>query len=251
MLKAAVGTERGGRTLALGRNLPGYVIAADLVGLGKADPSFDRTVFRPWLRSVLTESLDGLTLRSTNERRPNNWGTMAGAARVAVAMYLGNSAELKRTATVFRGWLGDRPAYAGFSWGDLSWQCDPNHPVGINPAGCSRDGIAIGGALPEEMRRGGPLQWRPKSTGYPWEALQGAMLEAVLLEHAGYPAWSWENRALERAVRFLIDRAGWPAAGDDTWQPFLTDVVYGTHDRGAVPSRPGKNFGFTDWLYLP
>ncbi len=251
LLKRAVGTERGGATLALGRNLPGYVIAADLVGLRTADPSFDRQTFRPWLRSLLTESLNGLSLRSTNERRPNNWGTMAGAARVAVARYLGDSAELSRAARVFHGWLGDRAAYAGFSWGELAWQCDPAHPVGINRAGCSRDGIAIGGALPEEMRRGGTLQWPPAVTGYPWEALQGAVLEAVLLEHAGYPVWSWEDRALERAVRFLVDRARWLPSGDDSWQPFVTDAVYATHDRASAPSRPGKNFGFSDWLYWP
>jgi hypothetical protein len=36
-IAAAMGTEAGGRTLALGRNLPGYVIAADLIGLGGYD----------------------------------------------------------------------------------------------------------------------------------------------------------------------------------------------------------------------
>jgi hypothetical protein len=25
--------------------------------------------------------------------------------------------------------------------------------------------------------------------------------------------------------------------------------VYGTNDRGTEASRPGKNFGYTDWLY--
>ena len=40
-LKAAVGSETGGRTLALGRNLPGYVIAADLIDLRSYDPAFD------------------------------------------------------------------------------------------------------------------------------------------------------------------------------------------------------------------
>lgn len=249
-LKRAVGTEAGGRTLALGRNLPGYVIAADLVDLPAADPSFDQNTFRPWLRSLLSMTLDGRTLVSTHEDRPNNWGTHAGAARAAIAGYLGDGAQLARTALVFRGYLGDRAAYTGFEFGELSWQCDPLRPVGVNPP-CSRLGIDIDGVLPDDMRRGGPLQWPPVSTGYPWEGMQGAVLQAELLRVQGYDAWSWSNRALLRATRFLYERAGWPATGDDEWQPWLIDKRYGTSYRGPAPARSGKNFGFTDWLYGP
>jgi hypothetical protein len=192
-----------------------------------------------------------MTLVGTHERRPNNWGTHAGAARAAIAAYLGDTAQLARTATVFRGWLGDRSAYAGFDYGDLSWQCDALHPVGIDPVGCSRLGIALDGALPEEMRRGGTLEWPPASTGYAWEGMQGAVLQAELLRVQGYDAWSWSSKALLRATRFLYGRAGWPATGDDEWQPWLIDYRYGTSYHEPPPARGGKNFGFTDWLYGP
>jgi Alginate lyase len=248
-LKSAIGTEQGGRTLALGRNLPGLVIAADLVSLRTADPAFDTGQFRPWLRSLLTEVLDGRTLTSTNEDRPNNWGTHAGAARVAIAAYLGDTAVLARAAQVFHGFLGSRSDYAGFSWGDLSWQCDPSKPVGINPAGCTKSGVVIDGVIPDDMRRGGVFQWPPVVTNYPWENLQGALLQAELLHAAGYDTWNWEDRALLRAARFLYDRAGWPAVGDDGWQTWLLDARYGTSFRVASPVRYGKNFGFTDWIY--
>ena len=247
-LHSALGTESGGRTLALGRNLPAYVIAADLISLKTADPTFDAGAFRPWLRSLLSKPLDGRTLVSTHEDRPNNWGTHAGAARAAIAAYLGDSAEMARTAQVFRGYLGDRAAYAGFTYGDLSWQCDPSKPVGINPTGCTKNGIEIGGSLPEEMRRGGAFAWPPAFTGYAWEGLQGAVLQAELLRVAGYDAWNWSDKALLRAVRFLYGRVGWVAEGDDTWQPWLIDRRYGTAYRGAPPARTGKNFGYTDWL---
>ncbi|MDP9483934.1 MAG: alginate lyase family protein, partial [Chloroflexota bacterium] len=250
-LRSVVGTEDGGRTLALGRNLPAYVIAADLVALRTADPTFDQTVFRPWLRGLLSETLDGMTLRETHERRPNNWGTHAGAARAAIAAYLGDSAELARTALVFRGWLGDRTAYASFDFGDLSWQCDPTRPVAVNTSGCSRAGVAIDGALPDEMRRGGGFTWPPTFTDYAWEAMQGATLQAELLRRAGYDTWNWSDKALLRATRFLYVRAGWAAEGDDEWQPWLLDRRYGTAYRGAAPARSGKNFGYTDWLYAP
>jgi hypothetical protein len=247
-LKSALGTEAGGRTLALGRNLPAYVIAADLISLRTLDPSFDTGAFRPWLRALLSTTLDGRTLVSTHEDRPNNWGTMAGAARAAIAAYLGDGAEMARTALVFRGWLGDRTAYAGFEFGDLAWQCDPAKPVGINPTGCTKNGINLDGSQPEEMRRGGTFMWPPTYTGYAWEALQGAVLQAELLRVAGYDAWNWSDRALLRATRFLYGRANWPAEGDDEWQPWLIDRRYGTAYRGPAPARTGKNFGYTDWL---
>lgn len=247
-LKKALGTESDGRTLALGRNLPAYVISADLISLRTLDPAFDERSFRPWLRTLLSMTLGGMTLRQTHERRPNNWGTHAGAARAAIAAYLGDTDEMARTALVFRGYLGDRSAYAGFKYGDLSWQCDPSRPVGINRTGCTRNGIDLDGALPEEMRRGGGLRWPPATTGYAWEGLQGAVLQAELLRVAGYDAWGWSDKALLRAVRFLYGRVRWAAEGDDTWQPWLIDRRYGTAYRGKPPARFGKNFGYTDWL---
>jgi hypothetical protein len=115
-LRSVMGTEAGGETLALGRELAAYVIAADLIGLRAADPALDAT-FRAWLAQLLDRRLaDGNSLTETHERRPNNWGTHAGASRAAAAAYLGDSAELARAATVFRGWLGERSAYAGFSY---------------------------------------------------------------------------------------------------------------------------------------
>jgi hypothetical protein len=114
---AAIGTERGGRTLALGRNLASYVIAADLVGLASFDRRGDRR-FRRWLASVRSEELDGKTLISTHDVRPNNWGTMAGASRIAADLYLGDRVDLDRAARVFAGWLGDRGVYAGFRFKD-------------------------------------------------------------------------------------------------------------------------------------
>jgi alginate lyase len=248
-LRAAIGTENGGRTLAAGRNIPAYVIAADLISLPTWRPAFNNRIFRPWLRRLLTKNLDGDTLIGTQERRPNNWGTHAGAARAAIAIYLGDRRQLARTARVFHGWLGTRTAYAGFRFGDTSWQCNPARPVGINPMGCVKNGHVIDGALPDDMRRGGTFQWPPGDTNYPWEAMQGAVLEAELLQRAGYPAWSWNNRALLRAAQFLYNRVGWAATSDDDWQPWLLDYRYGTRFRRAGATHTGKNFGWTDWLY--
>lgn len=241
-------TEENGTTLKLSRKLAAYVISADLIVLGTYNPTLDKD-FRAKLRELLGKDLNGRTLRSTHEERPNNWGTHAGASRAAVAVYLGDKAELERTAQVFKGWLGDRSTYSAFNFGsDLSWQCDPAHPVGVNPPGCVKDGHLIDGALPDEMRRGGSFTWPPIPTGYPWEALQGAIVQAHILHRAGYPAWQWQDQALLRAVKFLYS-INWPAEGDDEWQPWLINSVYGTSFPAKAPAQPGKNMGWTDWTH--
>lgn len=246
-LMQVIGTERDGRTLALGRNLSPYIIAADLVNL-PAIPDKDRA-FRRWLLDVLDEKLGGRTLRSTQEDRPNNWGTHAGASRAAIAIYLGNYDELERAATVFRGYLGDRSAYSGFRYGaDLSWQCDEANPVGINPKGCVKEGYNIDGALPEEMRRGGPFHWPPTKTGYAWEGMQGSVVLAEILTRAGYPAWEWQDQALLRSVKFLYS-IGWTPTTDDEWQVWVINHAYHTDFPAALPAHYGKNMGWTDWTH--
>lgn len=242
---AAIGTETGGRTLALGRELMAYVIAADLVGLS---PSED-AVFRDWLDVVRNKNLQGNTLISSNEERPNNWGTHCGASRVAVAVYLNDQADLAQCAQVFKGWLGDRSSYAGFQYGSPEWQADPNNPVGINPVGSTKQGHSIDGVLPDDQRRAGGFRWPPSKANYVYEALQGALSQAVILFRAGYDVWNWEDQALLRAFKWLHDQADYPAQGDDTWQPYLVNYFYNTNFPAPVPSSPGKNMGWTDWSH--
>ncbi|MBX3010540.1 MAG: hypothetical protein KF832_03495 [Caldilineaceae bacterium] len=246
-------TEENGRTLALGRTLTAYIIAADVIDLATVNPTLDEQ-FRATLHTLLGKPIAGWgaeprTLRSTHELRPNNWGTNAGASRIAAALYLGDLAELEQSALVFRGYLGDLAAYNGFQYAeDLSWQASPNQPVGINPAGATKDGYSIDGALPEEMRRGGPFQWPPLETNYPWAGLQGAVVQAELLARAGYPAWEWQDRALLRSVQFLYN-IHWPAQGDDEWIIPLINCVYQTNFPMVEDARSGKNMGWTNWTH--
>lgn len=166
-----------------------------------------------------------------------------------MAAYLDDAAQLERVATVFRGWLGDRDAYAGFKYGDLSWQCDPASPVGVNPPGCARGGHSIDGVLPDDQRRGGGFTWPPPRENYVYEALQGALVQAVILQRAGYDAFAWQDSALLRAFRWLHEQARFPPSGDDGWQVPLVNAFYGTSFPEPRPSRPGKNMGFTDFTH--
>ena len=254
-IMAAIGTEKGGRTLALARGLVSYVVAADLIDLRHYDPGKDRRL-RTWLRGVRREKLspsENPTLVLTHELRPNNWGTHAGASRIATDIYLGDAADLRRAAAVFKGWLGDRRAYHGFVWGSRSWQADPAAPVGVNRANATRDGIDVGGALPDDMRRGCAPKDPPCPTRYPWEAMQGAVTQAEMLYRQGYDSWHWGDDALRRAATYLFTLArrtgqeDWNAPAGHGWIPWLLNARYGTRFPARSPAAPGKGMGFTDW----
>jgi len=240
------GSQRGGRSLALGKQLMAYVIAADLVVL----PTGKEQKFKSWLRDCLAYQFSsGKTLRSTHEHRPNNWGTLAGASRLAAAVYLEDSAEVNRCAEVFKGWLGDRGVYSGFEYKDRSWQADRSKPVGINPEGAEKKGHSIDGVLPDDQRRGGSFRWPPPKENYAYTALQGAVAQAVILERCGYDVWQWEDKALLRAFRWLYEEADYPAEGNDMWMPFVINNAYEVSFPTPFPEKPGKNVAWVDWTH--
>jgi hypothetical protein len=248
--------EPGALALTVSRNLVSYVIAADLINLAEFDPSLDST-FRQWIGRLRHQEWSDGSMVANDIQRANNHGRMAGASRAAIAVYLDDREDLEQTARVFQGFLGDREMYAGFSFSrDLSWQSDPEEPVGINPVGGTKEGLVLDGALTEEMRRGCSLQTPPCPTNYPWEGLQGILVEAVILHRQGYDVWNWEDRAILRAVQFLYGLHvaypddGWWATGDDRWIPWLVNAVYGA-SFPTEPARRGKNMAWTDWTHPP
>jgi hypothetical protein len=260
MTMAGIGTERGGPILHFARNIVAFVIAADLVGL----PENEDKEFRAWIRSYLVETSDGNystlggdTLSSYHRRRPNNHGLMAGAARAAVAIYLGDHEVREDTARVFKGYLGDRSSYAGFEYRvDMSWHYDENNKVGINPKGATKiyNGVkySIDGALPEEMRRSGSFQMPPVKSdlsGYTWEGMQAITVMAEILYRAGYNVYEWEEQAILRAVKVLYMIGWFPEQfNDDDWEMWVLNKRYGT-SYPTFPAGHGKNMGWTDWTH--
>lgn len=239
----AVQSSSVGRALALGRELGAYVLAADLIGY--RTPAFVAWVSR--MQTVATS--DGpASLRKCHEERPNNWGTWAGAARVISDLYVGDKADLVRAVQVWKGWLGDRTAYAGFKYGDTSWQADPSKPVGINPKGATKQGISIDGVLPDDQRRGGGFTTNPPCENYVHEALQGVTLALLVLHRSGTDLWPASDSAVRRAFDWLYAH-GCPSEGDDTTLPWIVNRFTGTRLPTVSPTSPGKGFLGADWLY--
>jgi hypothetical protein len=251
-LRAAQGTEATGSSnmvLAAGRQLVGYIIAADLIGY--RDPGFVS-----WVSGMRTKELGGhgrwTRLAQTHADTANNWGAWAGASRVAAAIYVGDRADTATAAAILRGWLGDRGAYAGFRTTadfDAAWACNAGSWTAINPA-CS---TAKDGAVVEEASRSSGSYPNLDATAimYSWEALGGAQLQALLLQRAGYgDVWEWSNRGFLRAARWLERNGGYaPPYAVNQYMPWIFDWAYATSVGRKNAAGMGRTFGFTDWLY--
>ena len=111
---AAIKTLRVGcdnATLALGRQLTAYVLAANFADMtGSSD-----VTFRAFLSTIVRRIVGGHgvwdSLYHTHIRSATNWGAYAGAARIATSLYLGNTADVAAASKVTRGFLGERAAY--------------------------------------------------------------------------------------------------------------------------------------------
>lgn len=243
------------------RNTGAYALAADLVGYRTA-------ALEAWFRKMVDIYRDSGNYNNTIAeifyRRPNNWGTMAFGTLCAVYAYLGDVEKLRRVRNyLVRMITGPNP---GSEYGkDLSWHADAANPRLINPAGTVKQELNIDGIMPDDMRRNGIFSNPPPvpKTSYHWEALQGLVMGARILQRYDPALSIWEagDRAILRAVTALENRLrktfntpgiNWAAHGDDSWMlPFIDDV-YKT-DFSVHASDPstlwdhGKNTG---WPYV-
>lgn len=236
------------RSLAWAREVGAYAMAADIIGYRtEALLQYMNDAADKWICPVRKQTLHKMSLQ-----RPNNWGTMAFGSLCAIYAYTGNWAELQalrdKWVTALEG-----PADKKFKFGsDLSWQADPSNPLVINAKGTKKDGVILDGLQPEEMRRGAAFNSKTIApTGYPFEAMQGLMMAARILDRQGIPIWEVGDRALYRAVYalqvYLTDNFGkeWSYKGDDLWQLKFIDVVYGSDFSGDQDVwGHGKNTGY-------
>lgn len=249
--------------LAAGRQLGAYVIAADLIGLKTYDAAADNE-FRSWLTSIRTTNIGThgrwKSITYTCENAAANWSTFACSSRIAASIYLGDTADVDRAATIIRAFLGERSLYPANAPGRNgyfehtagylpSWACDDPNWTGINPS-CVKSGITIDGALVEDASRGGECcVLQGDGMGYSWEALQGLYVSAELLARTGRygDPYGWSNQALKRAVDFL-QRSGWGISNVATYVPWMANARYKTSYPTTISSS-GRVMSWGDWLY--
>ncbi len=255
------------RSLAIGRNLVSYIIAADLIGLRPDDdPSSSGSLFASWVDDVRQKPNcphtgsgsfpdgDWFNLSQFHDWSASNVSTMAGASRIAAALYLGDESEVEAAWETFRRYAGDLSVGPDLKINQkaLTWSSQPDHPIAINPAGATIDGHNVDGAIINDIARGGTFAWPPEYTQYPWEGLAGFYVQAELLERAGYPAWEAGDEAGRRAIKFLerlADEFGDQWWDHTDWAKYLANDVYGLDLHINGPASKGKNMAWTDWTH--
>jgi hypothetical protein len=267
-LLSAVGTEEGARWLAVGRNMLGYTIAADVMKNSGNLTGADLSTVSSWLANFLTRTLEN---NNTGVQEPltpflsgSNASAQEGAVYAAIAVYTNNNTKLNYVWNRFRLYSCDRAnnpeqtinIRKGFD-GGWSFTTDYNQACAVNPAGSAKGGHRIDGAIINDMVRGGGYTWPPGYTQYPWVGLEGYIPAALILYRAGFPSFQLKDQAVKRTHEYLCYLENNTAT--DWWQPsraaevkHLVKVVYGFNEPGCEVSYPtgkGRTFGYTDWTY--
>ena len=258
---AAIRTQRVGcdnATLALGRQLMAYVLAADFAGLAGTPEA----TFRTWLTTIRRKVIGGHSvwnsLFRTHVLSATNWGAYAGASRIAADLYLGDRTDLAAAVRITQGFLGNRTAFRfsdKLSWAAKTWSCAPTSYTPVNGV-CTKRGINVSGAVIADISRGGSLRWPPGTTGiqYQLDSIQGVGMQLELLYQNGYTGvYGWTTSALKRMASIVTrSRAsggtGWNATLASRQMPWLLNKRYSLR----LPTRPslmGRAIGFTDWLW--
>lgn len=265
-LLSAIGTEEGARWLAVGRNMLGYTIAADVMRNSGNLTGADLTSVSNWLANFLTRTLannnSGVQEKLTPLGSGSNASAQEGAVYAAIAAYTGNSEKLEYVWNRFRLYSCDKTGNpeqvidvnTGFSSG-WSFATAYNEACAVNPIGTTKDGVRIDGAIINDMRRGGSFKFPPGHTTYPWVGLEGYVPAALILQRAGYPAFEIKDQAVLRTHEYLCYLKN--NTTTDWWEPsraaevkHLVKVVYGfdTCDV-AYPVGGGRTVGYTDWTH--
>jgi hypothetical protein len=255
------GTGSGDIALATMRQIGGYVLAADLVGMDQnvtgLRKGYTSTVWRTWLGQLRTKSIAPSGFRSivANNMRASNWGAWASAARVTIDVYLNDTVDLAVAVDRLKLFLGESMSgsWSKTSSYDATWACLPSGStvafVPVNPSSCgpAKDGIIV-----EDASRSAFAfpKWDKMGTDYAFHAYSAQLLAAIVLDRKGYDVWNWGDRALKR-IMDQLDRRG-VATGNGrvtaTHVSWIPRHFYGVN-YPTVPAQPSDTLGYTDWLY--
>ena len=267
-LLSAIGTEEGSRWLAIGRNMLGYTIAADVMRNSGNLTDADLSLVSIWIASFLTRTLadnnSGAQIMLTPFSSGSNASAQEGAVYAAIAAYTDNTTKLNYAWNRFRLYSCDKTnnpeteinIKTGFN-GGWSYASTYTEACAVNPKDTTKNGIRIDGAVINDIVRGGSFQWPPVWTGYEWTGLQGYVPAALILSRAGYSSLEVKDRAVLRAVDYVCFLEN--NTSTSWWEPsrasaikHLIKAVYGYTPAGcdiSYPIRYGMTIGYTDWTH--
>lgn len=240
----------GNAVLALGRQLGGYVLAADFANY--RDP-----IFTNWLSGILDKEIGGhgrwSVLRFTAYDSANNWGTHALASVTTADIFLNNTSNIEKDWKVFSGY-GVPFGYPFNKTSDYNeqWSCvltnsgNKNElPIAINPVGCLKGGVNLDGAPVEDSSRS-PFG---SYSSYIHESLQGYAVMAQLFERTGRAGWSVNDAQICRAIKFgaRVNRLNDHSVS--YFVSYMGNSFCGLSLPTKSPTSNGRMFAFSDWLF--
>lgn len=250
LINAAMASQTdgcGNAVLAMGRQLGGYVLAADFA-------NYRDTTFIDWLGMIVNREVGGHgrwhVLRFTAYDSASNWGVHALASTTAADIFLGNTADIEKDWQVFssygvpHGWPFNKASSYNEQWSCVDTDETGKLPIAINVP-CVKSGINLDGAPVEDSSRSA---FGSYST-YIHESLQGYAVDAQLWNMQGRDGWGVNNAQVCRAAQFG-DRVG--KLNDSSVSLFVAYMA--NHFCGLSlpvksPTSGGRMFAFSDWLY--
>ena len=250
LINAMMATQKdgcGNAVLAMGRQLGGYVMAADFAGY--RDPSFTN-----WLNGIIDHNIGGhsrwFNLRYTAYDSASNWGVHALASTTTADIYLNRTADIEKDWQVFsaygipHGWPFNKASSYNEQWSCVATDTTGKLPIAIN-APCAKSGVNLDGAPVEDSSR---EAFGSYST-YIHESLQGYAVMAQLFNRTGRKGWTINDSQVCRAAKFG-DRAG--RLNDNSvsyFVAFMANNFCGLNLPTKTPTSGGRMFGFSDWLF--
>lgn len=258
-ITATIGSEKGGRWLAVGRTFIPYIVAASVLRITRG-PIYD------WIKSYRTKTLSEnnppkaqITFAQDSLSSGSNASVQSGLGYAALLVYLDDKPELDKEYIKFRRYLGDRSSTHKLIANNSAWQSVPGDPIGIQNVGArSLDGIDIAGAISNDMVRSNP---KPVAnlvfvdhSHYPWVGLNAAVLLSKIYQRQGYPAFELADKAIYRAASYLLALSknngggGWYDDSSRKDAKFVINDEYGVPYPLALPVATSGLVGWMDWL---
>lgn len=262
----APGTEdTSGVVLPFARNVFGYVVAADLVGMPLDTVTDSGETWRSFLERARTEEFTGntrwISLEKTSGDSAANWNAYALSSHLAISVALGEEEAVARDVTIFRRFLGDTtspwPAFAptsGHNWNGngATWDMTPTLQRGINP---ERPGESRSGAIILDASRHTSLPSVPCCTtdlagrAYIEESLDALLAVTMVLAARGQDFTDFEDQAIRRAYDFLVRNGGPSGYSNGRYLALAINNLYGTGYPTSAGDSVARHLGYGAWLF--